>query len=116
MQAALQPYVDAAISKTVNLPAGYSFEGVLGLFERAYAAGLKGLTVFPANSPWAKFCWPTAAPPATGLRANEDAGELLLPLALLGLLGLLALRLGWLLLIGLGSSLLAFVHRFLRRL
>jgi len=51
MQAALQPYVDAAISKTVNLPAGYSFGGVLGLFERAHAAGLKGLTVFPANSP-----------------------------------------------------------------
>ena len=51
MQAALQPYVDAAISKTINLPAGYGFEGVLGLFERAHAAGLKGLTVFPANSP-----------------------------------------------------------------
>jgi ribonucleoside-diphosphate reductase alpha chain len=51
MQAALQPYVDAAISKTVNLPAGYTFEGVLALFERAHAAGLKGLTVFPANSP-----------------------------------------------------------------
>ena len=51
MQAALQPYVDAAISKTVNLPAGYGFEGVLGLFQRAHAVGLKGLTVFPANSP-----------------------------------------------------------------
>jgi ribonucleoside-diphosphate reductase alpha chain len=51
MQAALQPYVDAAISKTVNLPPGYGFEGVLGLFERAHTAGLKGLTVFPANSP-----------------------------------------------------------------
>jgi hypothetical protein len=24
---------------------------VLGLFERAHKAGLKGLTVFPANSP-----------------------------------------------------------------
>jgi len=51
MQAALQPFVDAAISKTVNLPAGYSFERVLGLFARAHAAGLKGLTVFPASSP-----------------------------------------------------------------
>jgi len=67
MQAALQPYVDAAISKTVNLPAGYSFEGVLGLFERAYAAGLKGLTVFPPTAPWAKFCWPTAARACDGI-------------------------------------------------
>ncbi|MGC9983509.1 MAG: adenosylcobalamin-dependent ribonucleoside-diphosphate reductase [Polyangia bacterium] len=51
MQAALQPYVDAAISKTVNLPPGYDFKSVLRLFERAHAAGLKGLTVFPADSP-----------------------------------------------------------------
>jgi len=89
---------------------------VLGLFERAYAAGLKGLTVFPANSPMGQVLLADSGAACDGLRANEDAGELLLPLALLGLLGLLALRLGWLLLIGLGSSLLAFVHRFLRRL
>ena len=29
----------------------YALEGVLGLFQRAHAAGLKGLTVFPADSP-----------------------------------------------------------------
>jgi hypothetical protein len=28
-----------------------ALEGVLGLFQRAHAAGLKGLTVFPADSP-----------------------------------------------------------------
>ena len=51
MQVALQPFVDGAISKTVNLPARCSVEEVRHLVDRAYAGGLKGLTVFPANSP-----------------------------------------------------------------
>jgi ribonucleoside-diphosphate reductase alpha chain len=51
MQAALQPFVDAAISKTVNLAPGSSVAEVELLAERAYARGLKGLTVFPAGSP-----------------------------------------------------------------
>jgi ribonucleoside-diphosphate reductase alpha chain len=51
MQAALQPYVDGAISKTINLPAGTSADDLRHLVERAYVAGLKGLTVFPAHSP-----------------------------------------------------------------
>jgi len=51
MQAALQPYVDGAISKTINLPARCSADQVRHLIDRAYAAGIKGLTVFPADSP-----------------------------------------------------------------
>jgi ribonucleoside-diphosphate reductase alpha chain len=51
MQVALQPFVDGAISKTVNLPAGCSVEEVRHLVDRACAGGLKGLTVFPAGSP-----------------------------------------------------------------
>jgi ribonucleoside-diphosphate reductase alpha chain len=51
MQAALQPFVDGAISKTVNLPAGATADDVRHLMDRAYAVGLKGLTVFPAGSP-----------------------------------------------------------------
>jgi ribonucleoside-diphosphate reductase alpha chain len=46
MQAALQPYVDNAISKTVNVPAEMPFEEFSALYERAYALGLKGCTAF----------------------------------------------------------------------
>jgi ribonucleotide reductase alpha subunit len=46
MQAALQPYVDGAISKTVSLPPDFPPESLRDLFERADAMGLKGLTAF----------------------------------------------------------------------
>lgn len=49
MQAALQPFVDNAISKTVNVAADLSFEAFRSLFERAYARGLKGCTAFRAT-------------------------------------------------------------------
>jgi ribonucleoside-diphosphate reductase alpha chain len=47
MLAALQPFVDGAISKTINLPEAGPVEP---LFERAYALGLKGCTVFPKST------------------------------------------------------------------
>jgi len=46
MQAALQPFVDGAISKTINLPRDYPFERHREIFETAYRLGLKGCTVF----------------------------------------------------------------------
>lgn len=46
MQACLQPYVDNAISKTVNLSANASVSDVDMLFTRAYSLGLKGCTVY----------------------------------------------------------------------
>ncbi|MGD8843383.1 MAG: hypothetical protein PVJ83_07895 [Gammaproteobacteria bacterium] len=46
MQAALQPYVDNAISKTINIPQDYSFEDFLSLYENAYRLGVKGCTTF----------------------------------------------------------------------
>jgi ribonucleoside-diphosphate reductase alpha chain len=49
MQTALQPYVDNAISKTINIPENYPFEGFLDLYQRAYDAGLKGCTTFRPN-------------------------------------------------------------------
>jgi ribonucleoside-diphosphate reductase alpha chain len=51
MQAALQPHVDGSISKTVQLPLDYTLEALDRLIHHAHAAGLKGLTVFPARSP-----------------------------------------------------------------
>ena len=46
MQAALQPYVDGAISKTVNVPQACRFSEFDSLYQRAYALGLKGVTAF----------------------------------------------------------------------
>ncbi len=46
MQAALQPYVDNAISKTLNIPADFPFEKFSNLFLQAHTLGLKGCTVF----------------------------------------------------------------------
>lgn len=49
MQAALQPYVDNAISKTVNIPEDYAFEKFRDLYQLAYDKGLKGCTTFRPN-------------------------------------------------------------------
>ncbi len=46
MQACLQPFVDNAISKTVNLAAEATREDVEAVFSDAYSSGLKGCTVF----------------------------------------------------------------------
>ncbi|MDQ7039675.1 MAG: adenosylcobalamin-dependent ribonucleoside-diphosphate reductase [Rhodothermus sp.] len=46
MQAALQPYVDGAISKTVNVPAETPFEVFRQLYDWAYEHGLKGCTTY----------------------------------------------------------------------
>jgi ribonucleoside-diphosphate reductase alpha chain len=50
MVAALQPFVDAAISKTINVAPDISRDAFAGVFERAYALGIKGCTVFRANA------------------------------------------------------------------
>ncbi|MBP7003648.1 adenosylcobalamin-dependent ribonucleoside-diphosphate reductase [Amaricoccus sp.] len=50
MQAAIQPFVDAAISKTVNVAEDYPFEEFEGLYLAAWKAGLKGITTYRPNS------------------------------------------------------------------
>ncbi|SHF35223.1 ribonucleoside-diphosphate reductase class II [Microbulbifer donghaiensis] len=49
MEAALQPFVDNAISKTVNVPADYPFEKFESLYREAFELGLKGCTTFRPN-------------------------------------------------------------------
>ena len=50
MQAALQPYVDSAISKTINCPQDMSFDAFRDIYSQAYAAGLKGCTTYRPNA------------------------------------------------------------------
>jgi ribonucleoside-diphosphate reductase alpha chain len=49
MQAAIQPSVCQAISKTVNVPEDYPFEAFETLYLDAWKAGLKGITTYRPN-------------------------------------------------------------------
>jgi len=50
MVAAVAPYIDTAISKTVNVPADYPYEDFQHLYTMAWQAGLKGLATYRPNS------------------------------------------------------------------
>ncbi|WP_374667640.1 adenosylcobalamin-dependent ribonucleoside-diphosphate reductase [Ramlibacter sp.] len=49
MMEAVQPFIDTAISKTVNVPADYPYEDFQGLYLEAWRAGLKGLATYRPN-------------------------------------------------------------------
>jgi len=46
----VQPYIDSAISKTVNVPADYPYEDFQNLYMDAWRAGLKGLATYRPNN------------------------------------------------------------------
>ncbi|TFW22586.1 adenosylcobalamin-dependent ribonucleoside-diphosphate reductase [Massilia arenosa] len=50
MMEAVQPFVDTAISKTVNVPEYYPFEDFRDLYTLAWQGGLKGLATYRPNS------------------------------------------------------------------
>jgi ribonucleoside-diphosphate reductase alpha chain len=50
MVAAVAPYIDTSISKTVNVPADYPYEDFQGLYMSAWKSGLKGLATYRPNS------------------------------------------------------------------
>ncbi|HWP25861.1 MAG TPA: adenosylcobalamin-dependent ribonucleoside-diphosphate reductase [Xanthobacteraceae bacterium] len=66
MQAALQPFVDNSISKTINVPANYPFDEFKQIYDTAYDLHLKGCTTFRPN-------------PVTGAVLSEDKAELQAP-------------------------------------
>lgn len=66
MQAALQPFVDNSISKTINVPENTPFEEFERIYDMAYDMGLKGCTTFRSN-------------PVTGAILSESAEGLELP-------------------------------------
>ncbi|WP_018993449.1 adenosylcobalamin-dependent ribonucleoside-diphosphate reductase [Thioalkalivibrio sp. ALgr1] len=49
MQAAAQPWVDSAISKTLNVPTDIPFEDFQQVYLQAWRAGLKGCTTYRPN-------------------------------------------------------------------
>ena len=50
MQAAIQRHVDAAVSKTINLPAEATVDAVSAVFLSAWRAKVKGITVYRYGS------------------------------------------------------------------
>ncbi len=50
MVAAVAPYIDTSISKTVNVPADYPYDEFKDLYTEAWKAGLKGLATYRPNS------------------------------------------------------------------
>jgi len=50
MMQAVQPFVDTAISKTVNVAADYPFDDFKNLYQKAWRANLKGMATYRPNS------------------------------------------------------------------
>ncbi|MGE3861924.1 MAG: adenosylcobalamin-dependent ribonucleoside-diphosphate reductase [Burkholderiaceae bacterium] len=50
MSAAVQPFIDSAISKTVNVAEDYPYDDFRSLYMEAWRAGLKGITTYRPNS------------------------------------------------------------------
>jgi len=64
MMEAVQPFVDTAISKTVNIPADYPYEDFKDLYLQAWRARLKGLATYRPNTILGAVLEATPAPAA----------------------------------------------------
>jgi ribonucleoside-diphosphate reductase alpha chain len=60
MQAALQQYVDSAISKTVTVPYVTAFEEFSSIYQQAHRLGLKGCTAYRPGIPRGSVLQPAA--------------------------------------------------------
>ena len=64
MMEAVQPFVDTAISKTVNIPADYPYDDFEDLYLQAWRARLKGLATYRPNAILGSVLETHAAEPA----------------------------------------------------
>jgi ribonucleoside-diphosphate reductase alpha chain len=75
MQGAVQDYIDASVSKTVNVPQDIAFEDFKDIYLQAYELGCKGCTTYRPNEITGSVLEPdsTAAEPVT--EANVETGK-----------------------------------------
>lgn len=66
MMEAVQPFIDTAISKTVNVPADYPYEDFKNLYLHAWRARLKGLATYRPNAILGAVLEAPAAAPEAG--------------------------------------------------
>ena len=76
MMAAVQPYVDTSISKTVNVPADYPFEAFESLYFDAWKSGLKGLATYRPNETLGAVLSVSPPPPTDDTLAENDQDPL----------------------------------------
>nr|WKF61092.1 Vitamin B12-dependent ribonucleoside-diphosphate reductase [Paraburkholderia busanensis] len=76
MMAAVQPYVDTSISKTVNVPADYPFEAFESLYFDAWKNGLKGLATYRPNETLGAVLSVSPAPRDDDTLADNDQDPL----------------------------------------
>ncbi len=75
MSAAVQPFVDTAISKTVNVPENYPFADFEKLYLEAWRAGLKGITTYRPNSVLGSVLETLSTPLKPGVREDFDFSD-----------------------------------------
>jgi ribonucleoside-diphosphate reductase alpha chain len=82
VQAAAQPFIDSAISKTINVPRGIAFDDFAEVYMSAYDQGCKGCTTYRPNDVTGSvlsFEEPKEAVAAETIIAREKEPELPLP-------------------------------------
>jgi ribonucleoside-diphosphate reductase alpha chain len=77
MQAAVQKYVDSAISKTINVPVELPFEDFKDIYTLAYESGCKGCTTYRPNEITGAVL--EAKPKKSPDQSSSDQAELPLP-------------------------------------
>ncbi|CAM3507684.1 LAGLIDADG family homing endonuclease [Paracidovorax anthurii] len=77
MMEAVQPFIDTAISKTVNVPADYPYEDFKNLYLHAWRARLKGLATYRPNAILGAVL--EAPAPAPAVEPAAAAAELAAP-------------------------------------
>ncbi len=70
MVAAVAPFIDTSICKTVNVPADYPYADFEDLYLQAWRAGLKGLATYRPNAVLGSVLSVPAPPPAGGAGAD----------------------------------------------
>lgn len=89
MAAVVAPYIDAAISKTVNVPEDYAYDEFKNLYMEAWRKGLKGITTYRPNNvlgavlsvpsaPVAAATGASGTPPTMTLAISEQDKRLVL--------------------------------------
>lgn len=76
MVAAVAPYVDTAISKTVNVPADYPYADFKDLYLLAWKSGLKGLATYRPNSILGSVLSVDTPAPAPAVREEPEENEM----------------------------------------
>ncbi|MDP2004038.1 MAG: adenosylcobalamin-dependent ribonucleoside-diphosphate reductase, partial [Rubrivivax sp.] len=72
MVAAVAPFIDTAISKTVNVPADYPYADFQSLYLEAWRSGLKGLATYRPNKVLGSVLSTTPSTPATQTQPQKQ--------------------------------------------